>query len=218
MARFACLLAGQFHFVPVDISYGPMTPAEINLVEVAKRYTAISIQVSKAYDAEQSKLNLDDVLSSDRLSSAEGTQESLAAIQQLATLTEKHKTAIEKVFLACATDLTQSLAALPENQRASYRDGLLKSLHGQLAAQSQFYQNRGRWIESAREICRLIESRREGAVFDGNSIVFREDADQEHFTALLERIESTDRIEEQHMQEMLVCFNNSAAVLGNTSQ
>ena len=195
-----------------------MTPAEINLIEVAKRYTSISIQVAQAYETAQAKLNLGAVLSPARLAFSAGTQQSLEAIDDLAALTETHKVALEKVFLACATDLSNALLELSESQREEYRTGLMKTVHWHLAAQSQFYANRGRWIEAAREICNLVEARRDNTIFDGESIVFREDADHDRFTSLFEVVEDTQRIEEEHMQQMLERFSSSAAALGMTPQ
>lgn len=194
-----------------------MTPAEIHLVEVAKRYTTLSMQVAQAYETAQSKLNLGAVLSFGQLSSAAGTQQSREVVERLAALTDTHKGALEKIFLACATDLSQALQALPENQREAYRGGLMKTVHWHLAAQSQFYENRGRWIGAAREICDLVEAHRESSILDGESIVFREEADQERFAALLEVIEDVHRVEAEHMQQMLDRFNKSAAAPG-TSQ
>ena len=195
-----------------------MTPAEINLVEVANRYTTISIQVSRAYEAEQSKLNLDAVLSYVHLSSSDGTLESLEVIDRLAALTDAHKAAVEKVFVACATELTEALAELPEAQREEYREGLLKSLHGQLAAQSEFYENRGKWIEAAHEVCTLLESQRESARFVGETIVFAEDADNGRFETLMADIEEIHAVEAAHTKKILDCFKQAAALLGSSSQ
>jgi hypothetical protein len=191
-----------------------MTTADTHLIEVAKRYATLSIQVSKAYDAEQSKLDLDATLSYDRLSSSAGTQESLGAIERLAVLTEKHKAAVEKVFLACATDLTQALSELPEEKRAEYRDGILKTLHGQLAAQSLFYESRGKWIEAARGICRLIEDQRETARFVGETVVFAEDAENGRFEELMDAVEDAHKVEMEHMKQLLERFSQSATFLG----
>lgn len=190
-----------------------MTPAEINLIEVAKRYTLVSAQLAQAYSAEQAKLGLALVLAPSRLSSPAGAQESLAAIERLARLTDKYKAALEKVFLAIATDLTKALAAIPEAQQAEYRTGILKSIHGHLAAQSQLYENRGSWITAAREICGLVETRRDTASFDGEYIVFREDEDHDLFGELMENIEDAHRAEVEHMQQMHKHFSEAAAAL-----
>jgi hypothetical protein len=187
-----------------------MTPAETHLVEVARRYTTLSMQVAQAYEAAQSKLNLGAVLSFGQLSSAAGTQQSSEVVTRLAVLTDTHKAALEKIFLACAADLSKALQALPESLREAYRGGLMKTVHWHLAAQSQFYDNRGRWIGAAREICDLVEAHRESLVLDGESIVFREEADQERFTALLEVIEDVHRVEAEHMQQILERLSQSA--------
>jgi hypothetical protein len=191
-----------------------MNSTDTHLIEIAKRYMAICIQVSQAYKAEQSKLALDQVLSYDRLSTPVGTQESLAAVESLSVLTSAHKAAMEKIFLACTTDLSEALSALPESRQAEYRAGLLRSLHGQLASQSQFYENRGEWIEAARNICNLIESRRETARFEAEGVVFADSSDHERFESLLATVEETHTLELIHMKQTLDHFSESAALLG----
>lgn len=195
-----------------------MTPAEIKLIEIAKRYTNVSIQLSKAYEAETAKMHLDAVLSYAQLSSSDGTLESLEMIARLTALTDAHKAAVEKVLVACAAELTKTLAELPDAQREEYRNGLLKSLHGQLAAQSEFYENRGKWIEAARDVCKLLESQRESARFVGETIVFAEDSDNGRFESLMADIEEIHAIEVAHTRKMLDCFKQSAALLGTSSQ
>jgi hypothetical protein len=209
MTRFAFPRAGQSGNCPSKLRIA-MTPAEIHLVEVAKRYTSISIQIAQAYEVAQSKLDLGAVLSASRLASSAGTQQSLEAVERLAALTDTHKAALEKVFQACATDLSKALLALSEAQREEYRGGLMKTVHWHLAAQSQFYENRGRWIAAAREICDLVEAHRDSTIFDGETIVFREDADQERFAALLETVEDVHRVEAEHMQQMVERLSKSA--------
>lgn len=51
-----------------------MHPAEIKFIEVSKRFAVVGLQAAQAYNAEQAKLQLEQVLSPDRLSSTEGTQ------------------------------------------------------------------------------------------------------------------------------------------------
>jgi hypothetical protein len=191
-----------------------MTPAEINLNEIAKRYLLVSAQVSQAYSTEQAKLNLDLVLTPTRLSTAAGAQESLAAIAHLASVTAKHKTAVEKIFLACANDFTQALAEVPENKQAEYRLGILKSLHALLAAQNQFYANREKWIEAANEVCTLVDARRGSSSFEGEYISFAEDSDLSHFEKLMEVIEDVHRAELEHARQMPEYFAESAKFLG----
>lgn len=191
-----------------------MTPTDSHLIEVAKRYVAIGVQISQAYNAEQAKLSLDKVLSYERLSSPEGTQESLVAIERLAALTDSHAAAMEKIFVSVTGDLSGALAALTERQQAEYRAGILKTLHGQLTAQSQFYANRKRWIEAAREICKLVETERENASFEREQIVFSEEADHVHFESLLESIEEIHTAEVIHMKQLLDRFSEAATLLG----
>ena len=195
-----------------------MTPAETKLLEIARRYTTVSSQVSRAYEAEQAQMNLDVVLSYAQLSSSDGTLESLERISALAALTDAHKAAVEKIFLSCTTELTKALSELPEAEHGKYRDGILKSLHGQLAAQSQFYENRSKWIEAAREICTLLEDRRESARFVGETIVFEDDADNGRFESLMAAIEETHAIEAVHAKKILDCFRQSITLLSSNPQ
>lgn len=195
-----------------------MTPAEINLLEIARRYTTLSSQVSRAYEAEQAQLNLDVVLSYAQLSSSDGTLESLERIATVAALTDAHKAAVEKIFLACTTELTKALSELPEPKREQYREGILKSLHGQLAAQSQFYENRSKWIEAAREVCTLLEAQRESARFVGETIVFDDDADNGRFESLMAAIEETHTIEAVHTKKIFDCYRQSLSLLSSNNK
>ncbi|HTJ97820.1 MAG TPA: hypothetical protein VL381_10140 [Rhodocyclaceae bacterium] len=195
-----------------------MTPAETNLINVAKRYTLIATQVSQAYSAEQAKLNIELVLAPSRLSSSEGTQQSLESIERLSSLTETHKTAIEKIFLACAADFSQAIAALTESQQAEHRGGILKSVHGQLAAQSQFYENRSKWIRAAKNICTLLEAKRKTVTVEGDSILFAEESDQERFAAMMDTLEEAHTLEAAHTRQMLEQFSQTTALLGLSPQ
>jgi hypothetical protein len=195
-----------------------MSPAETHLIDTAKRYTAICVQVSQAYTAEQAKLKLDQILTFGRLSSLAGTRVSLEALDQLSTLTSAHKAAMEKIFLSGTTDLTAAMADLPESLQARYREGILKSLHGHLAAQSQFYENRGKWINAARNLCKLVDTQRESARFEAETIVFEKETDQERFETLLGTVEEFHSKEVALMKQVLDRFNQSTSLLGLNSQ
>ena len=191
-----------------------MHQAEVELAEVAKRLVAVSMQAAQAHNIEQSKLQLDLVLSQERLSSTKGTDESLKVLEQLKELTSAHKVAFEKIVLASSAAMSKPLSELPEDLRNEYRERLVATVNWHLSAQSDFYVNRERWITAAKDICSLIEARRSTCQFGEQGIVFADDQDFDAFEALLGVIEETHQLEIARLNERLSRIASSASVLG----
>lgn len=191
-----------------------MHQAEAELAEVAKRLVTVSMQAAQAYNTEQSKLQLDLVLSQDRLSSTKGTDESLKVLEQLKELTSAHKVAFEQIVLASSAAMSKPLSELPEDLRDKYRARLVVTVNWHLSAQSEFYANRERWITAARDICSLVEARRTTCQFGEQGIAFVEDQDFDAFEALLGIIEATHQVEVARLNERLSRIASSASVLG----
>jgi hypothetical protein len=191
-----------------------MHQAEADLIEVSKRVVAIAMQAAQAYNAEQSKLQLELVLSQDRLSSTNGTSESQQALERLRELTSAHKAAFEQFILASSSALTKPLSELPEDLRHQYRERLVSSVNWHLSAQSNFYLNRERWIAAATDICSLVEARRATSQFTEQGVVFAEDRDFDAFQGLLEVIEETHQAEVTQLRERLDRIATSASTLG----
>lgn len=191
-----------------------MHQAEAELIEVAKRLVAVSMQAAQAYNAAQAKLELDSVLSQERLSSTKGTDQSIAVLEQLEELTSAHKVAFEKIVLASSAAMSKPLSELPEDLRDEYRARLVATVNWHLSAQNEFYMNRQRWITAARDICSLIEARRTTSQFGEQGIVFAEDQDFDTFQDLLGVIEETHQLEVARMSERLSRIASSASILG----
>lgn len=184
-------------------------------IEIAKRSAIVGMHAAQAYHAEQAKLQLELVLSPGRLVSPEGTQLSLAALEQLAALTSAHRAAFEHVVLSASSELAGALGDLPTNLQEEYRTGLVRSVNWQLAAQGSFYRNRERWIVAAREICELVDGRRDTSSFSDDGMVsFADDADFERFQSLMEVIEEVHQSEVESMNERMDRLAKSASVLG----
>lgn len=191
-----------------------MHPAEIQFINIAQRYALVGMQAAQAFNAEQVKLQLELVLSQERLASTPGTAESLAALERLAALTRAHKEAFAKVVLASSSELSSALAEMPENIREEYRAQIVTAVNWQLNAQSEFYTNRERWIAAAQAICSLVESCRETASFGEAGVDFVHDADLDRFLSLMATIEETHQIEVALLNERLSRLAQSATVLG----
>lgn len=69
-----------------------MNAAELMFIQIARRYTLVGIQVAKVYSQEQAKLQLDQVLTQERLSSSRGTRERwIDAAEEICFLIESRR-------------------------------------------------------------------------------------------------------------------------------
>lgn len=191
-----------------------MHPAEIAIIEVGKRYAAVGLQAAQAYNIEQAKLQLEKVLSQERLSSAEGTRLSLGSLADLERLTAAHKDTFGKVVVACTRELNAAMAELPAELQDLHRSGIVESVNWQLIAQSVFYKNRERWITAARGICELIDSHRSACIFSEAGVDFADDAHLARFGELLSTVEETHELEVKQLQERMDRLARSMATLG----
>lgn len=189
------------------------TELEGKLIEIGHRYAMISIQVSNAYAAEQAKLQLDLVLSRERLSSKEGTIESLSSISRIAELTRVHKEVFDKILMASSSENAAVFAELSEAERNERLSKLAEMLNWHLASQSAFYDAREQWIDAATKICNLVQSCRDTAIF-GETVQFANDEEFDEFEEQLARIEVAHQREVFIMNEKLERLSKSLAVLG----
>lgn len=191
-----------------------MHPAEVQFIAVAKRYAGVGMQAAKAFNDVQAKLQLELVLSQERLASTQGTAESVAALERLSDLTRVHKEAFAKVVLTSSSALAAALAAMPEHLQEEHRSRLVATVNWQLRAQSEFYSNRERWIAAATQICNLIESRRESATFSDEGVDFSNDEDLDRILSLMAVIKETHQLEVAQLNERLSRLARSAIILG----
>ncbi len=187
--------------------------AQGHLILVLRHYANAAVQFSNVYNSEQAKLDLERVLTPERLKSSEGTATSLAVLGQLRALTDAHKTAHGQYIVAFARDTSAAIEQLPPPQRDAERSGTIVSLNRQLALQSDFYQNRERWIDTAEAICRLVDGVRETARFTEDEIIFDDDDDYDTFAALLATVDEIHHLEVAAMQERMACIQRAMAVL-----
>jgi hypothetical protein len=191
-----------------------MHPSESEFIEVAKRCLSVSVQTAQAYDQAQTALQLDKVLTQDRLCSAAGTLASLQTLQQLAELTAAHKQSFQKLVLASSSAVAHAISGMPQDKQIEYRSSVVASINWNLAAQSAFYTDRERWIQAANAICHLVEARRATSHFGEHGIVFADDRDADALDVHLQVIEEVHQLEVVRMNERLSRMAQSAAILG----
>ena len=190
-----------------------MLEREAKLIEIGKRYAAIGIHVSNAYAAEQARLQLDLVLSRERLSSEEGTRESLAAISRIAELTKAHKDAFLKILAASSSENAAVLSDLPDAEKSERLAKLAETLNWHLASQSALYCAREQWIDAATKICNLVQSCRGTAVI-GETVLFANDEELDEFELKMSRIEDAHQKEVCLMNEKIDRLSKSLSILG----
>ncbi|SFQ51854.1 hypothetical protein SAMN05216229_1295 [Geopseudomonas sagittaria] len=190
-----------------------MHELELRFIEVAKRHALVGMQAAKALNDEQDKLQLELVLTPERLASPEGTAQSRATLEQLREFMHIHKAAFEQMALACSTELAGTLAEVPVHLQEEYRAGIVTSINWQLEAQSLLYRNRERWIAAALEICQLIDTCRDAVVFAEEGMGFVNDDDLERFQALFAVIEEIHQLEVAQLSERSQRLVQSLAVL-----
>lgn len=190
-----------------------MHELELRFIEVAKRHALVGMQAAKVLNDEQDKLQLERVLSQERLASPEGTAQSRATLEQLREFMHLHKAAFEQMALACSTELARALAEVPKHLREEYCTGVVTSINWQLEAQSLLYRNRERWIAAAMEICQLIDTCRDAVVFAEEGMGFANDDDLERFQALFAVIEEIHQFEVAQLSERSQRLVQSMAIL-----
>jgi len=191
-----------------------MHPTELRFVEIAKRYISIGVQAANAMNMMQGKLQLELVLSKERLVASEGVSASLDTLSQLTALTQTHKGAFEKIMTTFSGECAAAIAEMPQELQAKHSADVVASITWQLEAQSKFYLNREEWIASATEICNLVESRRGSFTFNGDTVDFADDDDLERFIFLMERIEEIHQTDVATLAERRSRLQTSLAVLG----
>lgn len=189
-------------------------PSELKIIEIARRYLLVALQANQAYQAQQNALELDLVLTQERLQTAEGTAMSLDVLARLVVLTQAHKAAFQAVVLASSSELAAATAELPKELRDQYNVKFLATTQWQLDAQSKFYANREHWITTAIDICTLIEARRATSTFGENGVDFHNDDDFDLFELLMARLNDAHLVEVEAYDVRMQRMRNSLTVLG----
>lgn len=190
-----------------------MHETELRFIEIAKRHALVGMQAARALNEEQDRLQLELVLSQERLASPEGTAQSLATLAQLDEFMAVHQAAFEQVARSCILELSGALAELPPALQEKYRTGMLASIDWQLGAQRLLYRNRERWIAAAREICQLIDACRDAVVFADDGMGFVNEEDLQRVEALFATIEEVHQSEVKQLHERSQRLARSMACL-----
>jgi uncharacterized protein YukE len=193
-----------------------MTIPQDSLIQIARRYAQLGMQVAKAYHQRQAELELDKVLMPERLSTPAGTAASIATLEELRELTATHRQAYQKLMVAFAGEMAKALEALPEAVRDAERDRIVPLLEWQFNAQREFYENRARWIAAAQEVCELIDERRAKLTFTDDGVLFEADDDLDRFQALMSSLDEMQQRETEQLAQRIERMKRSAAALGMT--
>ncbi|KQU78397.1 MULTISPECIES: hypothetical protein [unclassified Rhizobacter] len=191
-----------------------MTTTEAPLIQIARRYSHIGMQVAKAYHQRQAELELDKVLMPERLSTPDGTATSIATLEELRELTATHRQAYQKLMVAFAGEMAKALEELPEAVRDAERDRIVPMLEWQFNAQREFYENRDRWIAAAEQVCELIDERRAKLTFTDDGVLFEADDDLDRFQALMGSLDEMQQREVEQLAQRIERMKRSAAALG----
>jgi len=191
----------------------PLDSTELQFLEISKRVIAISVQAANAYAAEQAKLEPERILSPQRLTSAAGTLASLADIDQLAALTAAHKQLCEQIITASSAEYASVINTLPAAERQARTTEHADRLTWLLHSQSAFYAAREQWLDAARNICALMQSCRDTAVFS-DTVQFANDDEYDRFEAEMARIEAAHQEEVRIMNDKAGRMQAAMAGLG----
>lgn len=193
-----------------------MTTSQDALIQIARRYSQLGMQVAKAYHQRQTELELDKVLMPDRLSTPAGTAASIATLEELRELTATHRQAYQKLMVAFAGEMAKALEDLPVAVRDAERDRIVPMLEWQFNAQREFYENRARWIAAAQQVCELIDERRAKLTFTDDGVLFEADDDLDRFQALMTSLDEMQQREGEQLAQRVERMKRSAAALGMT--
>ncbi|WP_230027647.1 hypothetical protein [Massilia sp. Bi118] len=136
-------------------------PPRQALIQLMLQLQRNGLALSQAYAARQTALELEKVVTVERLSSMEGVATSLAVIAALEALVEEHRKLVRQWLVEATRQLVPVLEEHPEDQRKDISDGLMAALQAQMQHQHLSLQARGEWIDAARSIFRLAQRARE---------------------------------------------------------
>jgi hypothetical protein len=136
-------------------------PPQQALIQLMLQLQHNGLALSQAYAARQTALELEKVLTVERLSSMAGVHTSLAVIDALEALVEEHRVLVQQWLVEATRQLVPVLEEHPEDQRKEISDGLMAALQAQMQHQHLSLQARGEWMDAARTIFRLAQRARE---------------------------------------------------------
>jgi hypothetical protein len=176
-------------------------PPQQALVQLMLQLQSNGLALSQAYAARQTALELEKVVTVERLSSMDGVQTSLAAIDALEALVAEHRTLVQQWLVEATRQLVPVLEEHPEDQRKEISEGLASALQAQMEHQHLSLQARGEWIAAARTIFGLAGRARALDPHVERSL-FADEADFEEAERQGERMDAAAAAE-QRLQEAL---------------
>jgi hypothetical protein len=176
-------------------------PPQQALVQLMLQLQSNGLALSQAYAARQTALQLEKVVTVERLSSMDGVQTSLAAIDALEALVAEHRALVQKWLIEATRQLVPVLEEHPEDQRQEISAGLQSALQVQMEHQHLSLQARGEWIAAARTIFVLARRARELDP-DVERSLFADEADFDEAERQGERMDAAAAAE-QRLQEAL---------------
>lgn len=136
-------------------------PPRQALIQLMLQLQRNGLALSQAYAARQTALELEKVVTVERLSSMAGVATSLAVIAALEALVEEHRQLVQQWLVEATRQLVPVLEEHPEDQRKEISEGLKSALQAQMQHQHLSLQARGEWMDAARSIFQLAQRARE---------------------------------------------------------
>jgi hypothetical protein len=176
-------------------------PPQQALIQLMLQLQRNGLALSQAYAARQTALELEKVVTVERLSSMEGVHTSLAVIAALEALVEEHRVLVQQWLVEATRQLVPVLEEHPEDQRKEISDGLMAALQAQMQHQHLSLQARGEWMDAARTIFRLAQRARE---LDprGERSLFADEADLDEAERQGERMDAASAAEHRLREEL----------------
>ncbi|MFC5550675.1 hypothetical protein [Massilia aerilata] len=176
-------------------------PPRQALIQLMLQLQRNGLALSQAYAARQTALELEKVVTVERLSSMEGVTTSLAVIAALEALVEEHRKLVQQWLVEATRQLVPVLEEHPEDQRKAISDGLTAALQAQLQHQHLSLQARGEWIDAARTIFRLAQRARERDPRVARSL-FADEDDFEEAERQGERMDAASAVEHRLREQL----------------
>ena len=176
-------------------------PPQQALIQLMLQLQRNGLALSQACAARQTALELEKVVTVERLSSMEGVATSLAVIAALEALVEEHRKLVQQWLVEATRQLVPVLEEHPEDQRKEISDGLMAALQAQMQHQHLSLQARGEWIDAARTIFRLAQRARERDPRVERSLFANED-DFEEAERQGERMDAASAAEHRLQEEL----------------
>jgi len=170
--------------------------AEVHLARLSLQMAATAMQAAVAYNQAQAALDLENVLSGERLTSQHGRAESRQTVVALAELTKQHKAMFSNFMTKATSQMVAATGELPPEKRDRLAEQWLASVNWNLSMQSQFYEGRERWIAAASEALTLANQHEEQLWLEDGQLVLSSDT---LLTDLLALVEIMDNVRENEV-------------------